>query len=128
MKETEVRADSWLELTEKAFDFACHARAAFENGDMQTKKGILSAIGLNCTLKDHKIALQTPFWLVPIKERYPALEAEFKAFELDKKPYTKRQKEAFASLSPEVRALRDDVGTGIIESENFWVPDLVFAQ
>ncbi len=69
VKETEGRTDQWQEQTDRAFDFACHAREAFEKGDLQTKKAILAAIGLNCTLKDKNIALQSPSWLVPIQKR-----------------------------------------------------------
>jgi len=117
LKETESRADTWQQQTDRAFEFACHAREAFEKGSVQVKKAILAAMGLNCTLTDKKIALERARWLVPIIARYPALEAEFKAFELDKKPYDERQKEAASSLRPDVRALRDDVGTAIRESD-----------
>lgn len=125
VKETQSRADAWQEQTDRAFDFTCHAREAFGNGGLQTKKSILAAIGLNCTLKDNRIALQSPSWLVPIKRHCPGLEGRFKAFELGKKPYTERQKEAVASLRPEVRALRDDVGTAIRDySDYLHIPDL----
>ncbi len=39
-RETENRAERWLGLAEKAFDFAAFAREAFENGDKETKRDI----------------------------------------------------------------------------------------
>lgn len=110
---TETRAEEWQQFTEDAFEFAYHARQAFLEGDIETKKGILAAIGLNCVLKDKNVAIQSQEWLVPIESKYQPIADQIEAFELTKKPYNKRQKEAFASLSPQVRALVDDVGTGI---------------
>lgn len=107
MGNVEMRADTWLSLVEKTFDFACSAREKFANGDLETKKEILSIIGLNCDLKDHKLNIQSPEWTTTIKKQYPAIEERIKEFELEKTPYNKRQKEAFTSLSPLVRSRRD---------------------
>jgi hypothetical protein len=43
LRETETRPESWLELTEKTFDFATYAQKAFATGDLQTKKEIFAA-------------------------------------------------------------------------------------
>jgi len=75
--ETEDRAEKWLELTEKTFDFATNAREAFIDGDMDTKKDILMAIGQNPTIKDGILRIETNEWLVPIKDTYPELEEEY---------------------------------------------------
>jgi DNA invertase Pin-like site-specific DNA recombinase len=101
--ETESRADKWLELTEKTFVFALYAHSSFLNGDIQTKKEILMALGQNYTLKDQKLVIVPNEWLKPIIEQYPAMEKEYKRQELknNKKPY--RQKDAFASLRPLLR-------------------------
>jgi len=40
LRTTENRAKTWIEFTEKTFEFACHAKERFENGDIQTKKAI----------------------------------------------------------------------------------------
>jgi hypothetical protein len=77
----DTRIDDWLELTEKAFDFVSGAREAFESGDFETKRAILAAIGKNITLLDGKIHIEPEEWLVPIADRYPALEREYKMFE-----------------------------------------------
>lgn len=103
VKDTEARADKWIELTEQTFEFACYAHKAFLFGDPETKKSILSAIGLNCRLKDHKMSIEHAVWLVPIAEQYPAIEKKMKAFELKNILSPERRKETFASLSPLVR-------------------------
>ncbi|MCP4988576.1 MAG: recombinase family protein [Colwellia sp.] len=75
--ETEDRAVNWLELTENTFHFATHAREAFINGDMDTKKDILMALGQNPTIKDGKLHIEANEWLVPIINDYPELEEEY---------------------------------------------------
>jgi hypothetical protein len=75
------RVDQWFELTEKAFDFVSCARDAFETGSIETKKAILTALGQKITLLDGKIIIEPEDWLVPIADKYPALEKEYKMFE-----------------------------------------------
>jgi site-specific DNA recombinase len=103
IKETENNQDNWIEMTEGVFDFTCHAREHFINGSVEDKKTILSKIGVNCTLKDKKLSIDKHPWLVAIEKTYPELEKEFLLCELDKKPYNKRQKEAFDLLRPNMR-------------------------
>ena len=88
LRETENRADQWLELTEKAFDFATYARQAFISGDIETKKSILIALGQNPTFTDGKLCIQATSWLKHIGEVYPPLEAEYIRLELAKLPLT----------------------------------------
>ena len=75
------RIDDWLELTEKAFDFISCARDAFESGGYEAKRAILTAIGKEITLLDGKIHIEPEEWLVPIADKYPALEKQYKMFE-----------------------------------------------
>lgn len=57
--DTEQRAENWLELAEKTFDFACNARNSFQIGTLQDKKMILQTIsGSNLTLRDRKIIFE----------------------------------------------------------------------
>lgn len=107
MRETETNTEKWFALTEEAFEFATYAHNAFVFGDPQKKREILSAIGLNCILKDHNINIEAANWLKPIIQQYPALLAQIKAFELEKKPYTEIQKEVFSPLYFQMRARRD---------------------
>lgn len=104
MQGTEQRAESWLKLTEQTFEFACYAHKAFLFGDVQTKREILSTIaGLNCTLKNHILNIQAVEWLVPIKEKYPALEKRIRAFEPEKYGSPEWEKAAFAAFNPDLR-------------------------
>jgi hypothetical protein len=70
-----------FELVEKAFDFISCAREAFETGNLEAKRAILTAVGKEITLLDGKIHIKPEGWLVPIADRYPALEKEYKMFE-----------------------------------------------
>ncbi len=69
-----IPTPDWIELTEKTFVFACYAHSAFLNGDLQTKREILIALGQNFLLKDQKLVITPNDWLKPIVEKYPALE------------------------------------------------------
>lgn len=98
LRETENRAEKWLELTEKTFNFACYARKEFILGGLNTKKEILSAIGQNFTLKDKNIHIIPNEWFVPIEKAYPELEAEYKRVELNKTLTESMRKELFAQI------------------------------
>ncbi len=78
LQDTDQRAENWLELTEKAFEFAAHAFTRFsESDDLMVKRDILLTLGQNLLLKDNKLTLQPSEWLIPIGENYPALEKEY---------------------------------------------------
>jgi len=77
LDENDQRADEWLKLTEKAFNFVTNAREAFVNGDNIVKKDILMALGERISIFNGKLSIETNEWLVPIKEDYPALEKEY---------------------------------------------------
>lgn len=74
---TEVRADNWLSLSEKTFDFATYARIHFLKGDIQIKREIFNALGQNFWAKDGKLRIEANSWLVPIQNEYPNLEKEY---------------------------------------------------
>jgi hypothetical protein len=107
LRQTESRAGTWIELTEKTFNFACGAKAAFENGTIKSKREILSALGQNFILKGKRLNLEANKWLVPIKDSYTAIEDEFKRLELENTGSDTKQKDAFASLCPTWGPYRD---------------------
>ncbi len=108
LRSTETRAESWLELTERAFDFATYARAHFQEGDLLTKRDILMTLGENFLLKDKKLTLQQSEWLVPIGKYYPAIEAEYlRRVGTNQKASPKVKEEALVSVSESWRARRD---------------------
>ena len=98
LRETESRAEKWLELTEKTFNFACYARKEFLFGDLQKKRELFSALGQNFLVKSKKIHITPNEWLVPIEKAYPELEAEYKRLELDKTLDTATRNAQFAQL------------------------------
>jgi len=102
LRETETRAEQWLELTEKTFNFATYARKAFlmakGKTGLELKKEILLALGKTPLIKDGKLLIEPNDWFVPIKNGYPALEKKYTELELSKKPVTSAQTEALSSI------------------------------
>lgn len=77
LNDTDHRADEWMELGERFFDFVTYALKAFNEDNLQQKKEILAALGQNFTLKDGILKIEPNEWFIPIIERYPALEAKY---------------------------------------------------
>jgi len=104
LRHTETRAEKWLELTEKTFNYATYARAAFLKASemgragLELKKEILMAIGKTPIMKDKTLTIEPNEWLVPIKNEYPALEAEYLRLEPTKMPMDKAKTEALTSV------------------------------
>ena len=67
-------------------------------GDLETKKQIFLSLGQNFLLKDGKLRIEANEWLVPIAERYPALEKEYLKVRTDKKASMSTKKEALTSI------------------------------
>lgn len=107
LRNTEKRADNWLELSEKAFDFATYARVRFSEGDIATKRDILMTLGANFKLKDHKLTLDPSEWLKPIAEMYPAVETEYlRRVGTNKKTTPQMREAAFSEINHSWRARR----------------------
>lgn len=104
LRETETRAEKWLELTEKTFTFATYARAEFlragkmGKAGLERKKEILLALGKTPIIKDQKLTIEPNEWLVPIGNDYPALKKEYLRLERQKTLANAGQKEALASV------------------------------
>ena len=98
LRQTETRAERWLELAEKTFNFATYARKAFMTGGLELKKEILLALGKTPIIKDKKLYIEPNEWLQPIKNGYPALEAEYLRLEPAKMPINKAKTEALTSV------------------------------
>ncbi len=98
LRQTESRAEKWLELTEKTFNFATYARKEFITGGLDKKREIFVALGQKFSVKDKEVRIDANEWLVPIKNQYPALKAEYERLELDKTLTIPMRKAAFAQL------------------------------
>ncbi len=102
LRETETRAEKWLELTEKTFAFATYARKAFITAKgkegLERKKEILLALGKIPIITDQKLHIEPNEWLVPIENSYSALEKQYARLELNEKPNTTAQTEALSDV------------------------------
>ena len=102
LRQTEARAERWIELTELTFNFATYARKQFLLGGLERKKEILLTLGYNPTILNGVLKIEPTEWLARIEGEYPELEMEYKGSELDKvnavTGMTDKQKEALASI------------------------------
>ncbi len=102
LRETETRAEKWLELTEKTFTFATYARKAFITAKgkegLELKKEILMAIGKTPIMQEGKLLIEPNEWFIPIANGYSTLEKEYQGLEPDKMPMNKVKTEALASV------------------------------
>ncbi len=104
LRTTETRAEKWLELTEKTFNFATYARSAFlkasEMGKqgLELKKEILLAIGKTPIIRDGKLTIEPNDWLAEIEKAYPSLEKEYLRLEPTKNRLNKRENRALGSV------------------------------
>ena len=107
LRNTEKRADEWLELTEKAFDFATYAQVRFAEGTLKDKRDVLRTLGKNLTLKDGHLEITPNEWLIPIAESYPELEASYRRVRTNKKASPKELEEALVPIFNTWRASGD---------------------
>lgn len=76
-RDTEERADKWLELTERAFDFATNARQLFTTGTDAQRRDVFASMGGGIVMQDGKLKVELHPWFAPIKEKYPQIERVF---------------------------------------------------
>lgn len=107
LRDTEDRAEKWLELTEKTFDFATYARKAFVTGDNTTKREMATALGQNWAIKDGELSIQANEWLQPIKNGYKPIEKDYLRLEPKKYRSTKAKTEALAPVIARWRGMRE---------------------
>ena len=102
LRETEERADKWIELTERTFGFATYARKRFIMAEgkegLELKKEILLALGKTPLMLNNKLTIEPNSWFVPINDNYPALEKEYIRLELDKNLSNKAKTDAIATV------------------------------
>lgn len=101
------RADRWLELTEKAFNFVTNLREVFLKSDIRLKKDILMALGNKITIKDGNLSIEPNEWLIPIKEKYPTLEERFLGLEPAESLYNTRENEGLVSVCSQWKPIWD---------------------
>ncbi len=98
LRDSESRAERWVELTEQAFRFMVYARKNFDTSDLQIKKEILLGLGSNPTVLNGKLNVTLPKWYQIIADEYPAVEKDYQKLEPNKLPMNTAQTKALASI------------------------------
>ena len=104
---TESRAEKWIELTEKVFNYANYAHILFSKAGLELKKDILMAIGENPQIKDRKLVIEPNEWFVPIQKDYPLLQEAYLRLEPMKIGQNRHKMEALASIRAQWRGRGD---------------------
>jgi len=119
----EEKEGNWLDMVERAFDFACHARYWFKKGSPEEKNQILQAIGSNLTLRDKKLhfQLKKPFtWIASVSSGFQEVRSRF---EPGKSGQNKPKIEEIYSQNPRLRRALDEVRTWIMGNvDRFYLP------
>lgn len=98
LRDTEERAEKWLELTENTFDFATHARQSFKAGGKQERRDIFTTLGSSFILKEKQLTIEPNLWFVPIRNEYPKLERAFNKVRTNNFSSSKEKTAAFSAV------------------------------
>jgi len=115
LRDTEQRAHDWVQVMERAINFAADARQSFIHGDTEKKREILLTLGSNQTLKDGKFSIEADKTLVAITKDYSVLEKRYKRLELDKKPLNATKNRVYHSIRSSWLGMRAN-GTTLLRS------------
>lgn len=115
--DTQRRAENWLELTEKTFDFIAYAAHHFEKGSFEEKRNILSGFGSNFFIKDKKLQMFPHEWLIPIDEEYKQLEKEYLSLEPAERASESGRSAQLEAIRLKWRSIVNDVRTIIEENQ-----------
>lgn len=101
IEENQNRAESWIDTAEKAFNFASLAREKFREGDLRTKREILTAIGQGFELCDGILSFEPSPWLVAVSNQGIFSENGLGWIEPNKKRSIKAKTGAFTPADPQ---------------------------
>lgn len=79
------------ELTEKTFNFACYARARFNEGSQNDRRTIFLSLGSNFVLTDGKLTIDLHFLWKAIAEKKKDAEREITKVRTSEKSITTNQ-------------------------------------
>ncbi|MBU1864270.1 MAG: recombinase family protein [Candidatus Omnitrophica bacterium] len=82
LQDSDHRADSWIDVAERTFNFAAYAKERFRIGTLEEKKIIFTALGSNFILKDKKLDAKIRLPFIKVKECLSRVEAEAGRLEL----------------------------------------------
>jgi site-specific DNA recombinase len=117
-------SDRWRIQSENTFRFACHALDRFCDGDTNTKKEILAALGSNLLLKDKILLLEARKPFMMIERGVKRLSTNLVTFE-PPKFVTAQRENALSGVSIAcMRGIVEEVRTFFENSdEEFYVPN-----
>lgn len=125
---TRQRIDDSFEKAERVFNFCTMVKKKFREGDLKTKRMILTAIGSNITLMDKKLSIQLihPFTLV---QNELAQQTALKStFEHEKAPQNVGPSHFIGSEDPQIICMLDiarEIGTFWKENKaHIWLPNI----
>jgi site-specific DNA recombinase len=121
LRNTEKRANSSLELNEKAFNFAVYSRIHFQNGDVRTKRDILRTLGQGLILRDNKLYIEPNEWLKPIGEHYSELESKYLWVRTNKKANSKELELALEPIFESWRAVCKTIATKLQDNPTIFI-------
>lgn len=94
INDTNKRTDDWINNAETFFNFAANAKKRFEEGTLDVKKSILTALGSNLLIKDKKLLIQTQKPLLLAEEVVPEANKLMKRLE----PLNQRKRKQFKNM------------------------------
>ncbi|OGF25859.1 hypothetical protein A2331_04690 [Candidatus Falkowbacteria bacterium RIFOXYB2_FULL_34_18] len=96
LDQNQDRGQNWVDLVEKAFNFATYAKKKFESTlDLGVKREILATIGQTFVLSNKKLQIDPIEWLVPISNLNKTLKKEIKRLEPTKNRQCSQKLPAF---------------------------------
>ena len=107
LRNSERRAEDWMELNERAFNFVAYGRTRFNEGSVRTKRDVLKTLGKGLVLQDNKLHIEPNEWLIPIYEKYPEIQRRYLRVRTNQKATAKELEVALVPIIENWRARRD---------------------
>lgn len=101
------RANNWLEMAERTFNFSTHARYWFANGTNEQKRGILKALDSNIFFSDGTAQIQLQKPLLFFEDIQESKAVELAKLEHTKNPVLLEEKEYSEASFPSLLPSRD---------------------
>ncbi len=107
--------EEWMDLCERAFNFAVHARCWFADGDWEAKRVVLSTFGSNLILFDKKLTINLKNPLIEAIEKtvkqIPEAAANFQSLEPRKRTVFSSRNASLKERIPDLLRNLNDVRT-----------------
>lgn len=126
MKQNVNKAEQFLELERRTFNFATYARIHFKNGAPEEQKEILGALGSNHSIIDKNLGISVYKWLLPIINEHSRIEADYRRLEPTNSLANKSKNRPFEAVRTQWLGVIQDVRTYWQGTkERFYIPNFV---